>query len=65
MGVSFYLFFFRYIASAKIGDEIVIEAETIKFGRNLAYLEVSLLKKISNEVIAKGTHTLYVIQSKI
>ncbi|XP_050527988.1 uncharacterized protein LOC126898084 [Daktulosphaira vitifoliae] len=54
-----------YMASAKIGDEIVIEAQTIKCGRNIAYLEVILSKKCVNEVIAKGSHTLYIIQSKI
>ncbi|XP_050528254.1 acyl-coenzyme A thioesterase 13-like [Daktulosphaira vitifoliae] len=53
-----------YLASAKIGEEVIINAETIKFGRNLAYLEVIMTKKTDNIVIAKGSHTKFVVLSQ-
>ncbi|XP_025198397.1 acyl-coenzyme A thioesterase 13-like [Melanaphis sacchari] len=49
-----------YLNSAKIGDRVVINSETIKLGRNLAFLKVTLLRKDDNVVIAQGTHTKFV-----
>ncbi|VVC41313.1 HotDog domain,Thioesterase domain,Phenylacetic acid degradation-related domain [Cinara cedri] len=49
-----------YLAAAKIGDEVVINAETLKLGRTLAYLKVSLIKKENNVILAHGTHTKFI-----
>lgn len=46
--------------SAKIGDKIVINSETVKLGRNLAFLKVTLFRKDDNVIIAQGTHTKFV-----
>jgi len=51
--------FFRYLASAKIGDEVIINAKTVKLGKNLAFLNVLLIRKDDNCVLAQGTHTKY------
>lgn len=45
---------------AREGDDIVIEAETSKIGKTLAFLDIKLKKKNTNELIATGTHTKYV-----
>ncbi|XP_050434918.1 acyl-coenzyme A thioesterase 13-like [Adelges cooleyi] len=50
----------KYLASAKIGDEIIINADTTKLGRNLAFLEVTMIRKADNVIIAKGAHTKFV-----
>ncbi|XP_022166951.1 acyl-coenzyme A thioesterase 13-like [Myzus persicae] len=49
-----------YLNSAKIGDKIVINSETVKLGRNLAFLKVTLLRKDDNVVVAQGSHTKFV-----
>lgn len=49
-----------YLKAAKIGDEIVIEANVLKRGRTLAFLEVELRNKATNELLVKGSHTKYV-----
>ncbi|XP_050434926.1 acyl-coenzyme A thioesterase 13-like isoform X3 [Adelges cooleyi] len=50
----------KYLASAKIGDEIIINADTVKLGRNLAFLEVTMTRKADNVIIAKGGQTKFV-----
>lgn len=49
-----------YLKGAREGDVVLIEADTIKKGRNLAFLECVLTHKKDGSVIAKGTHTKYV-----
>lgn len=52
--------FFRYLASAKIGDQVTINAETIKLGKNLAFLKVALIRKKDKIILAQGTHTKFI-----
>lgn len=49
-----------YLKGAKAGDEIVIDAQTVRAGRNLAYLECELRHKKDGSLIAKGSQTKYV-----
>ncbi|CAH1731641.1 acyl-coenzyme A thioesterase 13-like isoform X2 [Aphis gossypii] len=49
-----------YLNSAKIGDRIVIDSETIKLGKNLAFLKVTFFRKDDNVILAQGTHTKFV-----
>lgn len=51
---------YRYISAAKTGEEIIINAETLRVGRNLAFLNVDVINKESGALIAKGSHTKYV-----
>ncbi|XP_027837151.2 acyl-coenzyme A thioesterase 13-like isoform X1 [Aphis gossypii] len=49
-----------YLNSAKVGDRIVIDSETVKLGRNLAFLKVTLFRKDDNVILARGSHTKFV-----
>ena len=49
-----------YMKGAKIGDEILIDAKLLRKGRTLAFLEVELRNKITNELLVKGNHTKYI-----
>lgn len=53
------LYFHRFFKAAKKGDTILIDAETIKLGRTLAFLSVEFRNKQNNELIATGKHTKY------
>jgi len=49
-----------YLKAAKLGEEILIEANVLKRGRTLAFLEVELRKRSTNELLVKGSHTKYI-----
>lgn len=50
-----------YLRPAKIGEEIIINAEVIKMGQTLAFTSAELLHK-DGKLIAKGSHTKYMGQ---
>lgn len=55
----------RYLSSAKVGDEIEIEATAEKVGSSLAFTKIVISKVVDGEagpVVASGTHTKYVKQ---
>ena len=54
------IFCCRYLRSAKIGDEIVIDAKTVKLGKSLAFLSVEITNKKDGKIIATGSHTKYI-----
>ncbi|XP_066974646.1 acyl-coenzyme A thioesterase 13-like [Macrobrachium rosenbergii] len=49
-----------YISAAKEGETIVIKADTLKVGKNLAFLTVDITNKESGKLIAKGRQTKFV-----
>ena len=49
-----------YLKGAREGDVVLIEADTLKKGKTLAYLECVLKHKKDGSLIAKGSHTKYV-----
>ncbi|NWX04515.1 ACO13 thioesterase, partial [Caloenas nicobarica] len=49
-----------YTSAAKIGEEILITAQILKQGRNLAFASVDLTNKASGKLIAQGRHTKYI-----
>lgn len=49
-----------YLKAAREGDVVIIEADTIRKGKKLAFLECVLKHKKDDSVIAKGSHTKYV-----
>jgi len=59
--VLLFVFVFRYLNSAKIGDKIVINSETVKLGKTLAFLKVTLFRKDDNVILAQGSHTKFVL----
>ncbi|KAG7157959.1 Acyl-coenzyme A thioesterase 13-like [Homarus americanus] len=49
-----------YLSAAKTGDEILINAEALKVGRTLAFLNVDITNKDSGAPVARGSHTKYI-----
>ncbi|XP_066253509.1 acyl-coenzyme A thioesterase 13-like [Euwallacea similis] len=54
----------EYIKGAKIGDEIEIIADTVRVGKNLAFLEVFIKNKHTGDLLVKGSHTKFMMNSK-
>ncbi|NWI21119.1 ACO13 thioesterase, partial [Crypturellus soui] len=48
-----------YTTAAKIGEEVLITAQILKQGRNLAFASVDLTNKATGKLIAQGRHTKY------
>lgn len=52
-----------YISTAVEGDELIIQGQSSKVGRSLAFLTVNISKVLPNgetQVVATGTHTKYI-----
>jgi len=48
-----------YMKAAKIGEEITIEAKTLRQGRTLAFLECEI-KNSKGDLLVKGAHTKFI-----
>lgn len=53
------VFMNRYLRAAPIGEEITIEAKTIKTGKSLSFLTVDLTDS-KGRLLAQGKHTKFV-----
>ncbi|XP_046670639.1 acyl-coenzyme A thioesterase 13-like [Homalodisca vitripennis] len=49
-----------YLKGAAIGEDVIIEANTLRAGKTLAFLEVYIKKKGDGSLVAKGSHTKFV-----
>ncbi|XP_030372135.1 acyl-coenzyme A thioesterase 13-like [Scaptodrosophila lebanonensis] len=49
-----------YLKGAREGDEVLIEAKTVRAGKKLAFIDCVLRHKKDNSVIAKGHQTKFV-----
>uniref|UniRef100_A0A6M2DRZ5 Thioesterase domain-containing protein n=1 Tax=Xenopsylla cheopis TaxID=163159 RepID=A0A6M2DRZ5_XENCH len=49
-----------YLKGATLGDKVVVEANTVKAGKTLAFLEIDVFKKECKSMIAKGSHTKFI-----
>ncbi|NXO00705.1 ACO13 thioesterase, partial [Rhinopomastus cyanomelas] len=49
-----------YTSAAKIGEEVLITAQILKQGRNIAFATVDLTNKTTGKLIAQGRHTKYI-----
>lgn len=49
-----------YMAPANLGDTVLVEATTLKRGKNMAYLNVDLFNKKDMKLIARGNHIKYI-----
>lgn len=56
----FLIYFSSYLRSAKEGETIVIDAQAVKVGKTLAYLECELWNKENGKLIAKGSQTKFI-----
>ncbi|KAG5667847.1 hypothetical protein PVAND_015816 [Polypedilum vanderplanki] len=52
-----------FLKGAKENDEILIQANTIRCGRTLAFLECEIRNKKDNSLLVKGAHTKFVGQN--
>lgn len=50
--------------AAKLGEEIVIDAKTMKAGKNLAYLKVEIKNKETGDLLVQGLHTKFILSGK-
>ncbi|XP_016970442.1 acyl-coenzyme A thioesterase 13 [Drosophila rhopaloa] len=50
----------NFLNGAKVGDEVVIEANLTKVGKYLAFIDCTLKHKKDDTLIAKGTHLKYI-----
>ncbi|XP_017071081.1 acyl-coenzyme A thioesterase 13 [Drosophila eugracilis] len=50
----------NFLNGAKLGDEVLIEANLSKVGKYLAFIDCTLKHKKDDTVIAKGTHLKYI-----
>ncbi|VDD89694.1 unnamed protein product [Enterobius vermicularis] len=46
-----------YLAAAKLGETIVIDASVLRSGKNLAFTRADIFRKSDNALIAVGQHT--------
>lgn len=51
--------FFRFLKSGKVGDDLVIDVQTVRCGKTLAFLEVLITNKATGDLLVKGSHTIY------
>ncbi|NWH77805.1 ACO13 thioesterase, partial [Piaya cayana] len=49
-----------YTTAAKIGEDVLITAQILKQGRNIAFATVDLTNKATGKLIAQGRHTKYI-----
>ncbi|KAK9719293.1 Thioesterase superfamily [Popillia japonica] len=54
-----------YIKSAKIGEEVVVDSQTLKVGKTLAYMLVTLKNKRTGELLVTGSHTKFIFDTEI
>ncbi|KAK9719332.1 Thioesterase superfamily [Popillia japonica] len=54
-----------YIKSAKIGEEVVVDSQTLKVGKTLAYMLVTLKNKRTGELLVTGSHTKFILDEQI
>ena len=61
LGSNLPIFFYcRYLRATQVGEEIIIDANTLRAGRTLAFLTVDLKKKSDGSLVAQGKHTKFV-----
>lgn len=53
-----------YLAPARIGEIIILEASVTKLGKNLCFTRADLYKKNDNTIVATGLHTKAFLKSE-
>ena len=49
-----------YMKAGKLGSEIIIDAQVKKRGKKLAFLDIEIRDKESNDLLARGSHTKFI-----
>lgn len=50
-----------FLAAAGIGDTVIVEAETIRVGRKIAFLKANISNKANNKILVIGKHTKFLM----
>uniref|UniRef100_A0A914Y8R2 Thioesterase domain-containing protein n=1 Tax=Panagrolaimus superbus TaxID=310955 RepID=A0A914Y8R2_9BILA len=53
-----------YMKAVKLGETIVIEANTLKHGKRLAFLQAKVYRKSDNSIVAFAKQTLAIISKE-
>lgn len=51
-----------YMKGAKKGDEILIDAKTLKVGNQMAFLDVEIRNNTTGDILVKGEHTKFILK---
>lgn len=54
--------YITFLKEAKLGDNILVDARTVKAGKNIAHIECELRHEEDGSIIAKGGQTKYILQ---
>ncbi|KAL4221884.1 Acyl-coenzyme A thioesterase 13 [Mactra antiquata] len=49
-----------FFKGAKVGEDIIIDARTLKRGKRLAFLSVDVINKTDGTLLAQGKHTKFI-----
>ena len=50
----------EYLKAAKVGEEILVDAQLLKQGKSLAFLTAEIRNKETDELLVRGSHTKYI-----
>lgn len=53
-----------FLKAAFPGEVVTVDAETIRSGKTLAFLEVELTKNDGKDIVARGQHTKFIMTDK-
>ena len=53
-----------FLSGARLGDELVCEARTLRIGRAVAFAEAEVRRRGSDDLVAKGRFTYAILQNR-
>ena len=53
-----------FLSGARLGDELVCEARTLRLGRSVAFAEAEIRRRGSDDLVAKGTFTYAILPKR-
>ncbi len=53
-----------FLSGARVGDELVCEATTLRLGRAVAFAEAEVRRRGSDDLVAKGRFTYAILQKR-
>jgi len=53
-----------FLSGARVGDELVCEARTLRVGRAVAFAEAEVRRRGSDDLVAKGRFTYAILQKR-
>ncbi|MCH7485142.1 MAG: PaaI family thioesterase [Chloroflexi bacterium] len=53
-----------FLSGARVGDELVCEARTLRIGRAVAFAEAEVRRRGSDDLVAKGRFTYAILQKR-